>query len=158
MQRHEHLRRPGRVEAPAHVINHSRRTVHDSQLITLNFSMSIAFFCPFRSLLSGGNKNALSPLFLRHLRRILHHSITTPVAGWFSPSYVFACRLISRFAGFNFSWGGCTLQFSKIPVRSFFHHPRSFLFPSSPFVHFFFCDLLPGGDIFGFPLSLSPLG
>ena len=25
---------------------------------------------------------------------------------WFSPSYVFACRFISRLANFNFSWGG----------------------------------------------------
>ena len=86
---------------------------------------------------------ALSPLFPRLLRRIPHHSITTPVTGWFSPSYVFACRLISRFAGFNFSWGGV--------YSSVFHHPRSFIFPSSPFVHFF-CDLLSGGVIFGFPL------
>jgi hypothetical protein len=78
--------------------------------------MSIAFFfgkafvrgreqkCRFRP------SFALSPTpslaSVPPVRLVLHHSITTPVTGWFSPSYVFACRLISRFVNFNFSWGG----------------------------------------------------
>ena len=66
--------------------------------------MGIAFF-PFRGLVGGGNKHALSPLFLRHLRQV--------------------------------------------------HPPRSFSFPSSPFVQFFTLPF-PRVQFLVSPLSFKP--
>jgi hypothetical protein len=94
-----------------------------------------------------GSANARADFFWRVRVWELAFFPSSPFVQFFcallSGGAIFAYRLISRFADFNFSWGGV---YSSGPV---FHHPRSFSF---------FALFFPGVLFLVFPFLLSPLG